>query len=372
MAGKEIHYYAGGNTARGFRSYLDSTLQYMDRIFILLGAPGNGKSSMMKTLGRKYNDEGYDVEWIHSALDRDAVEGVIIPALKVGVVDGSGPHVITAKAPGAIEHYINFGSAWDTESLAKQKKRIVQLRGSIEQHLEEARQCFREALEIHDEWEKIYITNMDFAKADEITAEWIAACFGELRLNKQTQILQRYLGAATPHGAADFVPNLTAGVAKRYFIKGRAGSGKSTMLKRIAAVAQERGFDMEVYHCGLDPNSLDMLIFRELGIAIFDSTTPHEYSPDRENDEIIDIYARAIEPGTDEKYAERIQDISARYRAKMKQGATKLGEAKEAQDQLKELYVAAMDFNQVDAIRAEVESEIDSIARRFAQDSSES
>ena len=34
-------------------------------------------------------------------------------------------------------------------------------------------------------------------------------------------------------------------------------------------------FDVEIYHCGFDPHSLDMVIVREVGIAIFDSTSPH-------------------------------------------------------------------------------------------------
>ena len=98
-------------------------------------------------------------------------------------------------------------------------------------------------------------------------------------MNKPSKVQHRFLGAATPVGAVDFVPNLTEDVPKRYFIKGRPGSGKSTMLKKIVAEGEKRGFDIEVYHCGFDPNSLDMIIIRELGIAIFDSTAPHEILP---------------------------------------------------------------------------------------------
>ena len=43
-----------------------------------------------------------------------------------------------------------------------------------------------------------------------------------------------------------------------------------------------------------------MVIVRELGFAIFDSTAPHEYFPSREGDEIIDMYALIVTPGTDE------------------------------------------------------------------------
>src|SRR5690606_25296046 len=129
---------------------------------------------------------------------------------------------------------------------------------------------------------------------------------------------------------------------KRYFIKGRPGSGKSTMLKKLAAAATERGFDIELYHCGFDPNSLDMLIVRELGFAIFDSTAPHEYFPVHDTDEIIDMYALCIAPGTDEAHATELSDISARYRAKMDESIARLAEAKRWRDELEEVYGAAM------------------------------
>ena len=50
-------------------------------------------------------------------------------------------------------------------------------------------------------------------------------------------------------------------------------------MKRIAAAAQENGFDVEFYRCSLDPNSCDMVLIRELGFCVFDSTAPHEYFP---------------------------------------------------------------------------------------------
>src|SRR5690606_34119962 len=97
-----------------------------------------------------------------------------------------------------------------------------------------------------------------------------------------------FFGAATPKGAVDYIQELTASLKRRIFIKGRPGSGKSTMLKKLAAAAESRGIAVQVFHCGLDPHSLDMLIFPELSTAIFDSTAPHEYDPNRGGDEILD------------------------------------------------------------------------------------
>ena len=92
-------------------------------------------------------------------------------------------------------------------------------------------------------------------------------------------------------------------------IIGHTGSGKSTLLKKLMVHAQMKGLDVEVYHCGFDPNSLDMILLPELDTVIFDSTAPHEYFPSRENDVVVDMYKELITEGTDETYAEEfIQD----------------------------------------------------------------
>ena len=41
------------------------------------------------------------------------------------------------------------------------------------------------------------------------------------------------------------------------------------MLKTIAKKAYDNGLDVEMYHCGFDPDSIDMVVIRELSFAIF-------------------------------------------------------------------------------------------------------
>ncbi len=94
MTAKIINYYAEGNTARGFYSLYDENLKDLDKLFILKGGPGSGKSTLMKKIGSAFFEKGYDVEFLHCASDNDSIDGVRIPALKAGIVDGTAPHVI--------------------------------------------------------------------------------------------------------------------------------------------------------------------------------------------------------------------------------------------------------------------------------------
>ena len=362
MSGKIKNYYPGGNTVKGFFSLYDSNLQGLERLFILKGGPGTGKSSLMKKVGNEWIEKGFNIEFLHCSSDNNSIDGVIIPALKVGIVDGTAPHIIEPKAPGAVEEYINLGVAWDSEKLKLHKSEIQTLTSRISENFQKAYSIFREALEIHDDWEKPYINSMDFKKADQLTNKLIESFFGKMQLNKKADVRHRFFGAATPKGAVDFIPNLTEDIPKRYFIKGRPGTGKSTMLKKLAAAAEVKGIDVEVYHCGFDPNSLDMVVFRELGLCVFDSTAPHEYYPSRDGDEIIDVYEILIAPGTDEIFADMLSKIASKYKNKMAEATTYLAKAKELHDELEVFYISAMDFSVVEKIQNKIAEEIRSIA----------
>ena len=245
--------------------------------------------------------------------------------------------------------------------LRVRKSEIERLNAAISQAFEDAYSGFAEALRIHDEWEALYIANMNFQAAEELTTEYTQLLYGNQEAGEAKPGRPQVSGGGHSQGRGQFVPNLTDGL-KRYFIKGRPGSGKSTLLKKLASVAIERGLDVEIYHCGFDPNSLDMIIVRELGFAMFDSTAPHEYFPDRHTDEIVDMYERCIQPGTDEAHADLIINIKDRYTAKMKESIQYLAQAKSLHDELEQIYVQSMDFLVVDRKKEAILAEITSMA----------
>lgn len=361
VPGEALHYFAEGNTARGSVSLMDSSLQDLERVYILKGGPGTGKSGLIRSVGEHFHGKGFRVWWLHCARDHHSLDGVILPDLKAGIVDGTPPHVVEPKLPGAVEQYVNLGEAWNVAELRSRKQELETLRDRIRESLDRAYRGFAEALRIHDDWEAIYIENMDFRAADQLKDHYVRLLLGDLRKERNSRVDRRFLGAATPAGAVDFVPNLTMGL-KRYLLKGRPGSGKSTLLKQLADAAMQRGLDVEMYYCGFDPNSVDMVIVRDIGVAVFDSTAPHEYFPERPDDEIIDTYAHCIRPGTDERYADELAALRSRYAARMKTSIACLAEAASYHRELEKRYVQATDFRLVDRMKERILQEIAGLA----------
>lgn len=66
---------------------------------------------------------------------------------------------------------------------------------------------------------------------------------------------------------------------RRFLIKGSAGCGKSTAMKRIAARFARNDSLTERIHCSSDPDSLDGVILHDARCSIMDATPPHAVEP---------------------------------------------------------------------------------------------
>ena len=86
-----------------------------------------------------------------------------------------------------------------------------------------------------------------------------------------------FLGSNTPAGFRDTVSGLydPADGWRVYFLKGGPGTGKSTLLRRIAAQTDEA----EVYLCSADPDSLDGVRLPQQRLLVVDATAPHAAEP---------------------------------------------------------------------------------------------
>lgn len=351
------HYFVRGNTALGLHSLVDSAFRGLGTVYVLQGYTG-GTALILKKLAQHLEHQGHSLHLIHDPLNSELLEGIIVPNLQIGFIDEEALPQEPNKIGGVDIQVVPVKDCYDVGKITQASQALTRLQQQLNEAYDTAYASFLKTLRIHDEWEKYYIEHLDREVMNELATVWgdkyliQNEAFTTASINPDNcsiinapTTVHRFLGAATYTGAVDYVMNLTDDLDKRFYVKGRPGSGKSTLFKKLASIAQERGISTEIYHCGFDPNSLDMLIFPELSLAIFDSTAPHEHFPSRDGDEIIDVYPLAITPGTDERFAEELTPIKQRYATSMKQSIAYLGEAKEIKDRMADVYLASLDLD---------------------------
>ncbi len=286
------HFFVDSNSSQGYVNLISSNTAGLERFERLTGYPQKFVARIYDRMKEIAKRETMELQVIHDCISNE-VQGALLPDIGYGF--WNIPLYRTD-----IRHV--SGMMWG------------EYLDEIRKNLGFAYDRFAAALKIHDDWEKVYISATDFEKLNGLTAETAAKLIGNRTLEKSGNEIHRFFGAATARGSFDYIPGLTEDIHKRYFIKGRPGTGKSTFLKKIASAALKQGYDAEIYHCAFDPNSWDMVIFRELDICLFDSTAPHEYFPDRPEDEIIDVYETCVKQGTDEVYAEKLAEFQRDYK----------------------------------------------------------
>ena len=140
MQTKQTDFYLGANTPEGFVSRYDQIAQddTLERVYVIKGGPGTGKSSMMKMTAEVLSENGADVERIHCSSDPDSLDAVICREKKIAMLDGTPPHVMEPQYPGAFETIVDLYPCWDQEGLMENLPEIKELFGQY-------RACHRKA-----------------------------------------------------------------------------------------------------------------------------------------------------------------------------------------------------------------------------------
>lgn len=91
-----------------------------------------------------------------------------------------------------------------------------------------------------------------------------------------------FLGSSGKNGFFSCFSQLTPKIEGQYtyIIKGGPGTGKSSLMRKIADEMEKRDIECERIFCSSDPNSLDGVIFPSLRVSICDGTSPHTLDPD--------------------------------------------------------------------------------------------
>ncbi|UOE92633.1 hypothetical protein [Alkalihalobacillus sp. LMS39] len=326
------HYYVSGNTRIGFYSVLPELSKELDCIFVLKGLAVRDTSDELYKLASYFEEKGLAVDYFHSPNNNQLIEGIRLIQSKIAIVSNEIVVKLGEQFSEQRVVVIHFNKAISKSKLELYSERLKQLQEERDYHVQLAYEAFAEAKPFHERKEEIYLSEMSFAKADEVTANLIKSIFRKKKEQEGGNTETIFFGAATPKGAVHFIDELTEHLKKRFIIKGRSGCGKSTLMKRVANEALQQGMNVTYFICGFDPSSYDMVIVEELDLAIVDGTAPHIIDPTRVGDVVIDMFELCVNPQVEIDNKEEIEHCETEYKKRMKTGTLHLKKAAEAQE----------------------------------------
>ena len=203
--------FLGSNTPDGFFSYYSSILHMGDgaRLFILKGGSGTGKSTLMKRVIEFADSVGVTAEAYHCSSDSSSLDGVLLPELKMAVVDGTAPHVVDCTAYGAFEEIVDLGEAVD-------KAKVAAKCAEIETLLRYKASCYKSAYAYIGGAGKLYFDTAEKYRTatDPVKVNAMAlSVTGGLELKrKETGVYgnrrKLFMAALTPGGYTDYTAEL--------------------------------------------------------------------------------------------------------------------------------------------------------------------
>lgn len=354
---KERHFFAGNNTCNGFHSFFDYIIapEKAERIYILKGGPGVGKSSFMKKFASKFKAKGYDLEYVHCSSDNDSLDAILIPSLKISMVDGTAPHTIDPKYPGIIDEIINLGQFIDATKLQHNKADIIKTNKAKSAAYKSAYRYLECANIIMEEINSIYDRATNDLKFSEITKDVIDNICSSitsseginitLKTNRKTGYIRKLFSEAiTADGHISFIDSLCHG-NKVWLISGQNVNYVSKLLDRITTEALKRGYLVECFYRPLNPDKLQNVIIPELNLMFRSSDKPLEGNFDK----VIDLN-QIMDNEMVNSYKLYIENNLELYDIMLENAYSKLQDTRKYHSILENYYVKSMNFKAVDEL----------------------
>ncbi len=351
-----IQYFLGANSPRGFYSLYDQLipLEHARAVYILKGGPGCGKSTLMKKVAQRAQELGLPVECILCSGDPASLDAVVLPSLQVALVDGTAPHVVEPKCPGAVEHYVNLGGCYDTAALAPLREEISKYMSAYQSCYPRAYRCLAAAAQLREDGRAMLSTPQLEEKLSRRAAGILKREVHPRKGQTPGRVTQRFLSAVTHKGVVPLYHTALAQCSRIYELADSHGLAHS-MLTHLLAGVTAAGHDVVVCPDPMAPERMEHLLVPALGLAFL--TVPTDRSLPARPYRRIRLDAMP-ESELLRKLRPRLRFSSKVYRSLVEEAVQSLAQAKTMHDALEEVYHPYVDFTRTDAIAQNIISEL--------------
>ena len=351
-----IEYFLGANSPTGFYSLYSHLLPPDEAraIYILKGGPGCGKSTLMRRVATRMEQEGLQTEYILCSGDPASLDAVVFPQLKAALVDGTSPHVVEPKYPGAVERYVNVGDCYDKVALWELRGEIMDAMSGYKGCYQRAYRCLGASAELFEDQRSALLTQ---ALCDKLAKRARGILLREIPKRKSaapSQVKQRFLGAVTHKGSLCLFDTALAQCSRIYELADSSGLAHE-MLIHLLAGAVSNGYDVVACPDPMAPERLAHLLIPQLNLAFLTSTPslPFPGKPYRR----IRLDA-AADREVLRRNRPRLRFAKKVSSALLEEGVDCLAQAKAMHDHLEAIYNPHVDFSLVEKMADQIGTEL--------------
>lgn len=335
-----IRTFLGANSRDGFAS-LYGTFPEDNRTVVIKGGPGSGKSSIMKKIASEALQHGLFVEYCYCSSDAESLDAIRIPEKKLCVVDGTPPHLMEPKFPGAKDEIIYTGQFWNGDKLRSSLSEIQNISARISGCFARAYRYLSAAGKAVDDVKAAIIPNTAKEKLKTFAVDLLKR--HTKKRKKESAIHPRFLSGISPQGLVinrDTVYTL----AEKVYVLDDPYRISDLFLEAILETASELGLEIYVFYDPLCPDLPQHVVFPEEGIGFVTSNKIHSFEPQNAYKIHLSRFC-----SIDDSAKERCRNAERLIAACLKEALASLKQEKAFHDDLEEFYVEAMDFKKLNA-----------------------
>jgi len=329
--------FPGAMGPEGFISCFDHLLpeDQLRRKLILKGGPGVGKSTFMRRIHAALCESGEPSTLYFCSGDPDSLDAAAVPGAGLVILDGTAPHIVDPKIPGARDSIINLGVCLDEAAM---RPRLPHIRACMQDHAAStarARAALKAAWALRKDSAALIASLADASRMTRMLRALTSAVLAASGERTETPRVRPVItDAVTPKGELCL---LASGAQERIIrLVCHAGMDITPALSHLSRATQAAGYSVEEHLCPTAPGRLMHLTIPGLSTLV----TTHDL-PGAE--QIFD-FAACLSPGALLRHETALEQSHSSICQHTRQAVTALHHAKQLHDELETFYVPNMDF----------------------------
>lgn len=344
-----IKYFLGCSSPEGFHSFFGELCPTHSGgyTYIIKGGPGTGKSSLMKRINSALTDAGIETELIYCSSDPASLDGVYAPALNCWIADGTSPHTLEPKYPGAAQEIVDLGRFWDKDILRSRADEVIALADENAACHRRCRRFLEASALLREDILRLTLGCTDTAKIKRAASRIASREFGRPtgRIGEESH---RMISAVTPDGIIFFTDTVRQLCERIYIIEDDNIASSAALLSLLRGYALSGGHGIITSPSPLSPDGEpEHLLIPDLSLGFVTSNKLHP----AEFDGAIKINSsRFTDRAALRRHMSRLNFTKKAYGEFIGEAIASLESAKSIHDDLESIYISAMDFSHMDEL----------------------